>query len=150
MPDPLRIRLQSDLNLARKSRDRGRTLVLSSTLSELKNHEIETGRDAADDEAVAVITKAIKRRREASEQMRAGNRPELAEKEEAEAEILKGYLPEGLSEDEVRALVRAAIAASPAGAPLQMGEVMGRIMPQIKGRFDGKEASRLVREELSR
>ena len=150
MPDPLRIRLQSDLNLARKSRDRGRTLVLSSTLSELKNHEIETGRDAADDEAVGVVTRAIKRRKEAAEQMRAGNRPELAEKEEAEAEILKGYLPEGLSEDEVRALVRAAIAESPAGTTPQMGEVMGRIMPRIKGRFDGKEANRLVREELSR
>ena len=146
MADPLKTRLQSDLNLARKSRDKGRTLVLSTTLSELKNHEIETRRDAVDDDAVAVLTRAIKRRREAAEQMRAGARPELAAKEEAEAEILKGYLPAGLSEDEVRALVRAAIAAGAA----QLGDVMGRVMPQLKGRFDGKEANRLVREELAR
>jgi len=145
MADPLKTRLQSDLNLARKSRDRGRTLVLSTTLAELKNLEIETGRDAGDEDATLVLTRAIKRRREAADQMR-GPRPELAQKEEAEAEILKAYLPEGLSEDQVRALIREAIA----DGATQMGEVMGKVMPKLKGRFDGKEANRLVREELAR
>jgi uncharacterized protein YqeY len=145
MAEPLKTRLQSDLNLARKSRDRGRTLLLSTTLSELKNFEIETGRDAGDDDATQVVTRAIKRRREAADQMRA-TRPELAEKEEAEAEILKAYLPEGLSEEQVRAIIREAIAA---GAT-QMGPLMGQVMPKLKGRFDGKEANRLVREELAK
>jgi uncharacterized protein YqeY len=145
MAEPLKTRLQSDLNLARKSRDRGRTLVLSTTISELKNLEIENGRDAGDDDAILVVTRAIKRRREAADQMRA-TRPELAEKEEAEAAILKAYLPEGLSEDEVRAIIREAIAA---GAT-QVGPLMGQVMPKLKGRFDGKEANRLVREELAR
>ena len=145
MAEPLKTRLQSDLNLARKSRDRGRTLVLSTTLSELKNFEIETGRDAGDDDATQVVTRAIKRRREAADQMRA-TRPELAQKEEAEAEILKAYLPEGLSEEQVRAIIREAIAA---GAT-QMGPLMGQVMPKLKGRFDGKEANRLVREELAK
>ncbi|MSR35949.1 MAG: GatB/YqeY domain-containing protein [Gemmatimonadetes bacterium] len=145
MADPLKTRLQSDLNVARKSRDKGRTLVLSTTLSELNNLEIETGRDATDTDAVQVFTRAIKRRREAADQMRA-TRPELAEKEEAEAEVLKAYLPEGLSEAEVRALIREAIA----GGAAQMPEVMGQVMPKLKGRFDGKEANRLVREELAR
>lgn len=145
MADPLKTRLQSDLNVARKSRDKGRTLVLSTTLSELKNLEIETGRDATDADAVQVFTRAIKRRREAADQMRA-TRPELADKEEAEAEVLKAYLPEGLSEAEVRALIREAIA----GGAAQMPEVMGKVMPKLKGRFDGKEANRLVREELAR
>jgi uncharacterized protein YqeY len=146
MADALKTRLQSDLNRARKDRDRGRTLVLSTTLSELKNHEIQIGRDAADEDAILVLTRAIKQRRDAAEQMRAGARAELADKEEAEAEILKGYLPESLSEEEVRALIREAIAAGAA----QLGDVMGRIMPRLKGRFDGKEANRLVREELAR
>jgi uncharacterized protein YqeY len=145
MAEPLKTRLQSDLNLARKSRDRGRTLVLSTTLSELKNLEIENGRDAGDDDATLVLTRAIKRRREAADQMRDA-RPELAQKEEAEAEILKAYLPEGLSEDQVRAIIREAIAA---GAT-QAGPLMGQVMPKLKGRFDGKEANRLVREELAR
>ena len=145
MAEPLKDRMQSDLNQARKSRDKGRTLVLSTTLSELKNHEIATGRDAGDDDAIQVLTRAIKKRREAADQMRA-TRPELAQKEEAEAEVLKAYLPAGLSEDEVRALIRAAIAD---GAK-EMPAVMGKVMPKLKGRFDGKEANRLVREELAR
>jgi uncharacterized protein YqeY len=145
MAEPLKTRLQSDLNLARKNRDRGRTLVLSTTLAELKNLEIETGRDAGEDDATLVVTRAIKRRREAADQMRAA-RPELAEKEEAEADMLRAYLPEGLSEDQVRAFIREAIA----GGATQIGPLMAQVMPKLKGRFDGKEANRLVREELAR
>ena len=145
MAEPLKNRLQSDLNQARKNRDRGRTLVLSTTLAELKNLEIENGRDAGDEDATLVLTRAIKRRREAAEQMRAA-RPELAEKEESEAAILQVYLPEALSEDEVRAIIREAIA----GGATQMGPLMGQVMPRLKGRFDGKDANRLVREELAR
>jgi uncharacterized protein YqeY len=144
--ETLKHRLQTDLNRARKDRDKARTLVLSTTISELKNREIENGRDASDDDVIAVLDRAVKQRREASEQMRSGGRGELAAKEEAEAEILKGYLPEGMSEADVRALVREAIA----GGATQMGAVMGRIMPRIKGRFDGKEANRIAVEELAR
>ena len=99
MSDSLKDRLQSDLNEARKARDKLRTLALSMTLSELRNREIELGAEADDSEALTVVSKAVKRRKEAAEQMQAGGRPELAEKEEAEAEILSRYLPEGLSEE---------------------------------------------------
>ncbi len=146
MADALKTRLQSDLNRARKDRDKDRTLVLSTTLSELKNREIELGRDATDDDAIAVLTRAIKQRRDSSEQMRAGARADLADIEDAQAVILKEYLPEALSEDEVRAMVREAIA----GGAKQMGAVMGQVMPRLKGRFDGKEANRVVKEELER
>ena len=146
MSEALKDRLQSDLNRARKERDRERTLVLSTTLSELKNKEIELGRDASDEDAIAVVTKAIKQRKDAAEQMRAGKREELAAAEDAQAAILKGYLPEALSEDEVRAIIREVIA----GGANQMGALMGQVMPRLKGRFDGKEANRLVREELAK
>jgi len=137
-------RLRTDLNVARKARDRATTSVLTMTLSEVRNREIELGRAAGDEDVIEVVNRAIKRRREAAEQMRAGAREELAVKEEAEAAVLTAYLPPGLGEEEVRTLVRDAIAA---GAD-SMGAVMGRIMPAVKGRFDGREANRIVREEL--
>lgn len=145
MSSALKNQLRTDLNEARKAREKLRTLVLSTTLSELRNREIETGSEAEDDEVISVLSKAVKRRREAAEQMRSGGRAELAEREETEAEILSEYLPAGLSEDEVRELVREILR----GGPRELGPVMGRLMPRIQGRFDGKEANRIVREELA-
>ena len=136
--------IRDELNAARKERDKLRTVLYTSTLSEIKYKEVELGREANDADVIDVINKALKRRREAAEQMRAGNRVDLAEKEEQEAVLLSKYLPAQLSEDEVRDYVREAIAA---GAD-NMGAVMGRIMPKIKGAFDGKEANRIVKEEL--
>ena len=144
MSSDLKIRLRADLTTARKARDKLRTLVLSTLLSEVRNKEIDQRGDLDDDGVVQVISKGIKQRKDAAEQMRAAGREELATTEESQSEILAEYLPEGLSEDEVRALVKQAIAD---GAD-EMGPLMGRIMPQIRGRFDGKEANRIVREEL--
>jgi hypothetical protein len=142
----LKDRLRADLNDARRARDKLRTLVLGTTLAELRNHEIALGREAADSDVVDVVTKAVKKRREAAEQIRAGGREELAAKEEQEAVILGHYLPLPLTEVEVRAVVRKAMGEG-AG---NVGEVMSRIMPTLKGRFDGREANRIVREELAR
>lgn len=144
MASQLKSRLQADLNQARKQRDKERTLVLSTILADLRYKEIEDGKEAPDDVVVQVLSRAIKQRKDAADQMRAGAREELAAAEEAQAEILAAYLPEGLGEDEVRALVREAIA----GGATQMGMVMAALMPKIRGRFDGKEANRIVREEL--
>ncbi|MGD8360751.1 MAG: GatB/YqeY domain-containing protein [Gemmatimonadota bacterium] len=145
MDVPLKKRLQEDLKEARKAREKLRTLVLSTTLSELRNREIEIGGEADDQETVSVIAKAVKRRNEAAEQMRAGGREELAERETREAEILSRYMPEGLSEDEVREIVRSILSKG----PRELGPVMGQLMPRIQGRFDGREANRIVREELA-
>lgn len=140
----LKERLRADLNEARKSRDKLRTTVLTTILSEIRNKEIELGQDASDDDVIGVVTKAIKQRKESAEQMRDAGRPELAEKEESEAELLDAYTPESMAEEEVRAIVQELMAD---GADT-IGAVMGRLMPKIKGRFDGKEANRLVREAL--
>lgn len=145
MSTQLKARLQGDLNQARRDRDRDRTLLLSTTLSEIRNREIEIGHELTDDEVIEVIARAIKQRRDAATQMRDGGRPELAEREEAEARALAVYLPEPFTEAEVRGMVRALVDEG----VTQMGAVMGRLMPGLKGRFDGKEASRIVREELS-
>jgi uncharacterized protein len=146
LDDPLRIKLQSDLNEARKAREKFRILVLSTTLSDIRNREIELGKELDDGEFVAVISRAVKRRKEAADQMRSGGRDDLAEREEAEAEMLSHYLPRGLSEGEVRQIVREILGEG----IRELGPVMGRLMPRLKGRFDGSEANRIVREELDR
>ncbi|MFP4624310.1 MAG: GatB/YqeY domain-containing protein [Gemmatimonadota bacterium] len=144
MADTLKDRIRTDLVEARRGRDRLRTMVLTTVLSEIRNKEIELGRDATDEDVIGVLTRSIKQRAEAAEQMRGAGREELAEKEEREAELLDAYTPESMGEDEVRAIVREAIA----GGADNMGAVMGQLMPRIKGRFDGREANRIVREEL--
>jgi uncharacterized protein YqeY len=146
MPDPSLVeQLRADLTQARKDRDKLRTTTLSTFLSEVKNKEIDMGRPVADDDVLGLLTTAIKRRHEASEQMRAGNRAELADKEEQEAVLLQAYLPPALGEDEVRALIANAVA----GGAKDIGGVMKFVMPHTKGRFDGKELNRLVREALA-
>ncbi len=142
--DDLFEQIRRDLDSARKSRDRDRLRVLSMTLAELRNAAIDKRAELDRAEVEQVLARAVKKRREAAEQMRGGGRQELADQEEREAELLSGYLPPPLTEEAVRELVRSTIAS---GAS-DMGAVMGRIMPTLRGRFDGKVASRIVREEL--
>ena len=146
MPDPSLIeQLRADLAVARKERDKLRTTTLTTFLSEIKNKEIDQGGPVSDEDVRGLLVTAIKRRREAAEQMRAGSRVELAEKEEQEGAMLQAYLPPALEEDEVRGLIRDAISAGAA----DVGGVMKAVMPRTKGRFDGKELNRLVREALA-
>ena len=144
MASELKTRIQSDLNAARKQRDKLRTLVLSTALSEIRNSEIDTGAEIDDDGVVQVLSRGIKQRNDSATQMREAGRGELADQEEAQAAVLAEYLPEALGQGEVRAMVRALLDSG----IREMGPLMGRLMPQIRGRFDGKEANRIVREEL--
>lgn len=137
-------RLKSDLNTARRERDRQRILLLSMTLSEVKNVQIELGREPTDADVTEVVGRAVKRRREAADQIRAAGRAEMADREEQEAVLLTAYLPAQLTEDEVRTLVKDALASGASS----VGAVMSAVMPGLKGRFDGREANRIVREEL--
>jgi uncharacterized protein YqeY len=142
--EDLKDRIRSDLNSSRKSREKLRTLVLTTLISEIRNREIELGREVVNEEVESLLSTAIKRRREAAEQMRQGGREELAAREEEESEILRAYLPPQLDEAAVRVLVREAVAAGAA----DVGSVMKVVMPRVKGRFDGKELNRLAREEV--
>lgn len=144
MASDLKARIRSDLNEARKGRDKLRVLVLSTVLSDVRNKEIEIGEEVEDEGVLQVLTRGIKQRKDASEQMRAAGRGELADKEDEQSAVLVEYLPEGMSAEEVRTMVREIIAS---GVD-QMGPLMGQLMPKTRGRFDGKEANRIVREEL--
>jgi uncharacterized protein YqeY len=139
-------RIQSDLNAARKAQDRPLTLVLGTALSELKNRQLELARDVSDDEAVEVIRKAIKRRRESVEMYASAGRDELAARERDELAVLERYLPPQVPDDEIRAAVQAAIA----GGATNVGAVMGKVMPQFRGRAEGGTINAVVREELAK
>lgn len=146
MPDPTLVeQLRADLTQARKDRDKLRTTTLTTFLSDIKNKEIDQGGPVSDEDVRGLLVTAIKRRREAAEQMRAGNRVELAEKEEQEGVLLQAYLPPALDEAAVRGFIADAIA----GGAKDVGGVMKAVMPHAKGRFDGKELNRLVREALA-
>ncbi|HEX5408615.1 MAG TPA: GatB/YqeY domain-containing protein [Gemmatimonadaceae bacterium] len=139
-------RLQSDLNSARKARDKAGVLLLGTLLADLKNRRIELLRDLTEDEVRDVLRKGIKRRRESVEMYEKGGREDLASRERDEAARIEQYLPANVSDADIRAAVRTAIAA---GAT-SIGAVMGTLLPQFKGRADGATINRIAREELAR
>lgn len=131
-----------------KARDAARTSALRMAKAALKNREIDK-RSALDDaDALQVLGTLAKQRREAIEQFRAGGRIDLAEKEEAELRVLQEFLPQAMSEEEIRCAVADAVAEAGAVGPKDMGKVMGALMPRVKGKADGKLVNALVREAL--
>jgi hypothetical protein len=140
----LQSRLASELTAARKGQDKPATLLLSSTLAEVRNRSIELKRDVTDDDVIEVIRRGIKKRRESIEIYEKAGRTELAATERAEVGLLEKYLPAQVSTDEIRTAVRAAIA----GGASNVGAVMGKVMPQFKGRADGSAINAIAREEL--
>jgi uncharacterized protein YqeY len=136
--------LRAALNAARKSQDKGRTLVLGTILANLKNREIELRRAPTDEEVVEVLRKGIKTRREAVEQYTKAGRQDLAGNEEGQIRILEEFLPPAVDPAEIRAAVREAIA----GGAGDIGKVMGQVLPRFKGRAEGKVINQIVREEL--
>lgn len=139
-------RLQADQADARRSQDKDRVLLLGMVISELKNREIELRRDLTTDDAIDVVRKAIKRRKEAVAMYEKAARTDLAAKEAAEASALESYLPAQVDPEEVRAAVRAAVQ----GGAANIGAVMAKVMPQFKGRADGSIINAMAREELAR
>ena len=128
---------------AMKAQEKQRVGALRLVLSELQ----KAAKEGSDDE-LAVLRRERKRRLEAASQFRDGGRPELAEQEEAEAELIAGYMPAELSDEELDAIVAAAIAETGAASPKDMGQVMKVVMAKSGGRVDGKRASSRVREAL--
>jgi uncharacterized protein YqeY len=135
--------VKSDLTTAMKAGEKDRVGTLRLLLSELQ----KAAKEGSDDE-LAVLRRERKRRLEAATAFRDGDRPELAEAEEAEAEIIQTYLPAELSDDELAAIVDDAVAETGASSPKEMGAVMKAAMAKVAGRADGKRVSALVRSTL--
>ena len=126
-----------------KAQEKERVGALRLVLSELQ----KAAKEGSDDE-LAVLRRERKRRLEAASQFRDGGRPELADQEESEAELIAGYMPAELSDEELDAIVASAIAETGAASPKDMGQVMKVVMAKSEGRADGKRASARVREAL--
>jgi len=135
--------LRAALTAARKAQDKPRTLVLGTILANLKNREIELKRPLTGDDVIEVLRKGIKTRRESVEQYTTANRSDLAEAERYQIGVLEEFLPPAADPEEIRSAVRTAIA----GGAKDIGKVMGQVLPQFKGRADGKDVNRIVREE---
>ena len=145
---PMRERLDDDLKSAMRAGDAPRRGVLRYLLSAVHNQEIEK-KGALDDEAIiALLGRQAQQRRDSIEAFRKGGRDDLVAKEEAELALIVGYLPQQLTDDEVRELAAKAIADAGASGPRDMGRVMGALMPQVRGRADGKSVSAVVSELL--
>lgn len=142
-------RIREDQKAALRSGDKVRLATLRLLASDLKNRQIELGRPLEEGDVIEVLSRARKQRRESEEQYRSGGRGELAEREAAERAIIDEYLPEPLGEAELDRMIDEAIAAAGASGPGDMGKVMGGLMPRVKGRVEGSEVSRKVRERLS-
>ncbi|MET0468446.1 MAG: GatB/YqeY domain-containing protein [Aeromicrobium sp.] len=148
----LKDRLRDDLNAALKSRDALRTSVIRMVLAAITNAEVagKEARELTDDDVLTVLSSEAKKRRESATAFDEGNRPELADKERAEAAILAEYLPEPLSDEEIAVLVAGVIEQTgAAGEGMKaMGKVMGAVTAQTKGRADGGAVAAEVRRQL--
>lgn len=145
----LKERLDAELKTAMREKDTLKLSVVRMLKSAVKYREIELMKPLDDAGVQGVIASEIKRRRDSVEQYRAGGRQDLADKEDAEIRILQAWLPEQLSEDELRAKVDEAIQKVGAQGPKDMGAVMKALLPEVQGRAEGKIVSDLVKARLS-
>lgn len=142
--------LQADMKTAMRDGDTLRRDTLRMVIAAAQNAAKDKRAPLTDEEAVEVIGREVKKRRESILAYEGAGRADLAAAEQSEIEILTPYLPEQLAEAEVRALVSEAIGATGATSPRDVGRVMGQLMPKVKGRADGKVVSAIVNEELAR
>ncbi len=147
----LKERLRADLTDAMRSRDQVRLRTLRMALSSITNEEVSGSatRELSDEDVLKVLTREAKKRREAADAFSAAGRTEAAEAERAEGDVLAGYLPAQLSDEELAGLVTAAIADTGAAGLPGLGKVMKSVTPQVAGRADGARVAAEARRQLS-
>ncbi|MCD0482405.1 GatB/YqeY domain-containing protein [Streptacidiphilus sp. ASG 303] len=150
----LKKQLQEDLTAAIKARDELRSSTLRLTLTAVTNAEVAgtEARELSDDEVLKVITREAKKRREAADAFAQAGRADSAAREQAEGEVLAGYLPQQLGDDELTALVAEAVreaAAAGAEGPRAMGAVMKIVNPKVAGRAEGGRVAAAVKRALA-
>lgn len=149
----LKEQILEDLKTAMKAKDKDRLQVLRSLKAKLQEKEIAERKDGeatlSEEQAISVLMKAAKQRKESITQFEEGDRQDLADKEKVELAIIEDYLPKMLTEEEVREIVAKKISDLGASGPQDMGKVMGPIMGVLKGKADGGLVSKVVKEELN-
>jgi len=138
-----------NMKTAMKSGDKDQVMFARNLHAAIRKKEIDDRVDLNDDDVIKIIITSCKQRRESIDQFRAGGREELAAKEEAELKYLMQFLPEQLSEDEIRSLVKEAIQTSGATSAKEMGKVMKELLPKVQGKADNKLVSQIVKDLLA-
>ncbi len=145
---PLVEQLNADLRDAMRQGEQTRRDTLRLALAALHNAQIASGKELTDDDALAVLAKEAKQRRESIEEFGKAERAELVAKEQAELDVLSGYLPAAASRDEIAAAARKVVEELGASGPKDIGKVMPVLMQQFRGRADGRDINEAVRELL--
>lgn len=141
-------KVRSDMTEAMKAQQKERLSTIRMLQSALKNEQINVGHELSDEEALAVIRKAVKQRQDSIEQFTNAGRTEMAEKERSEMELLKAYLPPELSDEELESGIREIIASTGATSKKDMGKVMKEATARFRGRVDGKKMQETVQRLL--
>lgn len=155
--------IQNDVKKAMMDKDTLKVSVLRMVLAAISNREkdkrgklakegvedLEKESLLTDEEVLEVLSSEVKKRRDSIEQYEKGGRKDLVEQEQKEVEVLQSYLPEQMSEEEIRKIVKEKIAETGVSGPKEMGKLMGALMPLVKGKADGKLVSKIVQEELN-
>lgn len=145
----LQDRLVEDIKDAMRQKDELRRTTLRMIRSAIQYEEIAKREPLDDIGVVDILSRMVRQHQESITEFQRGNRPDMVEREEAELEIVRNYLPEQLSGDEIAELARKIISDVGAAGPGDMGKVMGQLMPQVRGKADGGEVSRVVTELLA-
>ncbi|GGH26725.1 GatB/YqeY domain-containing protein [Paenibacillus segetis] len=141
-------RLNEDMKQAMKSQDKFKLSTIRMVRATMKNLEIDLKRTLNDNEVLDILSREIKQRKDALQEFEKAGRNDLAEKVKAEAEILAEYLPEQLSEEEIKVIVQQTIQETGASSKADIGKVMSALMPKVKGRADGKLVNQAVQQLL--
>lgn len=146
---PLKIKITEAMKDAMRAKDKERLGTIRLMLAEIKKVEVDERIDPDDARINSMLDKMVKQRRESIKQYTDGGRPELADKEQAEIDVIQEYLPAQLGEEEIDALISEAIASTGAASMQDMGKVMGILKPKLAGRADMGIVSKKIRETLA-
>ena len=141
--------ITADMKKAMKNKQKDKMKVLRLLRSDLKTAKIDKKGEFTEEDALSVITKAAKNRKESIESYKKGGRDDLVEEEQKELEVIEKYLPEQMTDDEIKELVDEVIDETGASSMQDMGKVMGTIMPKVKGKADGSKVQAIVRSKLA-
>lgn len=142
-------RLNEDMKVAMKNKDKHKLSVIRMIKSSLQNEAIKLGRDLKEDEELTVLSREVKQQKDSLREFETAGRSDLVEKIQTELTYVEHYLPEQLSEDELKTIIQDAIQQTKATSKSDMGKVMGVVMPKVKGKADGSLVNKLVLQALS-
>lgn len=141
--------IMADMKAAMKAHDAARLGAIRLLMAAIKQKEVDERVQCADPEIISIIAKLVKQRHDSIEQYTVANRQDLADKEQAEIDVLSTYLPKPLTEEEILAIIDEAIAAIGANGMAAMGKVMGAVKPKLTGRADMGKVSALIKQKLT-